>query len=142
MATNHGSSTRITQGPEPIIAKAQFMDFAPAPCSLYGCCISEHQQVRMYAHVKETNMEMNFPEAPYGCCTCDEQCVNDGIVKMYYDRPVHRSGLCPYPYCCIPFTCCGPPVSPRTSATHATHARTREPLFFWQDIDALGLAST
>jgi len=109
----HSSSTRITQGPEPIIAKAQFMDFAPAPCSCYGCCVTEHQQIRMYAHVKETNMEMNFPRAPFACFTCDEQCVDDSVTKMYFDRPVHRSGLC---CVCIPATCCGPPVSPPTAS--------------------------
>ena len=29
---------------------------------------------------------------------------------FYFDKPIHRSGPAPPPFCCIPCTCCGPPV--------------------------------
>ena len=30
--------------------------------------------------------------------------------RSLYDKPPFRSGPAPFPCCCLPFTCCGPPV--------------------------------
>eukprot|EP01052_Picozoa_sp_SAG31_P003683 SAG31_NODE_145_length_22612_cov_5.938169_2_plen_158_part_00 len=43
----------------------------------------------------------------YCCCTCSENCVNDDIKTIYFDRQPMRTGTCCY---FIPTVCCGAPI--------------------------------
>jgi hypothetical protein len=92
-----------------ILAQAEFMPFAPAPCVCCGCLVSDAQRERTYWTVYGNRAELNKPLAPFLCMTQDI-CILDMITVMYFDKPVHRSGPAPPPCCCIPCTCCGPPV--------------------------------
>ena len=42
-----------------IIARADFMDFAPMSCCAYKCLVSQVQRGRMYMHVMDNRIEMN-----------------------------------------------------------------------------------
>ena len=64
---------------------------------------------RMYIHAHDNRLQYNLPCAPLLCFTT-EICVTDDARVLYYDKPPFRSGPAPFPCCCLPFTCCGPPV--------------------------------
>ena len=63
----------------------------------------------MYIHAHDNRLQYNLPCAPLLCFTT-EICVTDDARVLYYDKPPFRSGPAPFPCCCLPFTCCGPPV--------------------------------
>jgi hypothetical protein len=63
----------------------------------------------MYMRVYENRIETNEPLAPFLCLTMDI-CLIDNAYTAYYDKPPFRVGPCAPPCCCVPLTCCGPPV--------------------------------
>ena len=89
-----------------MLAQAEFVPFAPAPCVCCSGCHSDEARARTYAHVYENRIERNYPAAPFACCT-SEVCIVDRVWVTYFDRPPMRAGMCCF---CIPATCCGPPV--------------------------------
>eukprot|EP00658_Telonema_sp_P-2_P008893 TRINITY_DN13369_c0_g1_i4.p1 TRINITY_DN13369_c0_g1~~TRINITY_DN13369_c0_g1_i4.p1 ORF type:complete len:250 (+),score=36.97 TRINITY_DN13369_c0_g1_i4:196-945(+) len=102
----HGSDQRMTQGAEPILARAEFMDFAPGNCC-NGCCFTDIVKARQYAFVGDNRLEVNYPIGTCGCCTYSDLCVVDNVRVFYFDKTPHRSAACCY---CIPCTCWGPPI--------------------------------
>jgi len=108
--TVHGNSKLLVPHSAECLASAEFMNFAPYPCVCCSCFPSKAQKKRVYARVYENKVEINnCPCAPWLCCT-PEGCINDFIYTKYYSHPPFRVGMCPYPLCCIPCVCCGPPV--------------------------------
>ena len=103
----HGSSKYLSPTPAGFVAAAQFYDFAPAPCICCACLVPEAQQKRMYAHVYENRVEFNHALSPCLCCGVHENMIIDLIQVRHLDRLPSRAGMC---CCCVPFTCCGPPV--------------------------------
>jgi len=102
----HGTSKYI-QTDEKLFGKAEFMDFAPAPCDMCSCLAPPDLKGRQYAKVFDNRVEFNFPCAPFACLTCSEKCTIDRPGVIFHDRPPSRAGMCCW---VIPCTCCGPPV--------------------------------
>jgi len=103
----HSQSTYIQPLENPTaFSKATFVPFAPQPCVCCGCLANEAEQLRTYAVVYDSKLEINSPCAPCCCCST-EQCIVDRVQTMFMDKPPFRSGMC---CVCIPCTCCGPPV--------------------------------
>jgi len=103
----HSQSTYIQPLENPTaFSKATFVPFAPQPCVCCGCLANEAEQLRTYAVVYDSKLEINSPCAPCCCCST-EQCIVDRVKTMFMDKPPFRSGMC---CVCIPCTCCGPPV--------------------------------
>jgi len=103
----HSQSTYIQPLENPTAyAKATFVPFAPQPCYCCGCLANQPEQLRTYAVVYDSKLEVNIPCAPCCCCST-EQCIVDRVQTMFMDKPPFRSGMC---CVCIPCTCCGPPV--------------------------------
>ena len=92
-----------------LVAKAEYESFAPAPCTCYSPCVAAGARQRTYWAVYGNRSEMNQPIAPFMCLTQDI-CIADCTQVWYFDKPFHVSGPAPAPFCCLPFTCCGPPV--------------------------------
>ena len=101
------STKKYRTGGTTLVVEAEYYDFAPASCVCLGYFVSSYQQGRTYLRVWDNRMEINFPLAPFGCCTANELCVTDIISTVYFDRSPFRSGMICF---CIPITCCGPPV--------------------------------
>ena len=109
-STRHGQSKLLIPHSAESLASAEFMDFAPYPSICCSCLPSKAQKKRVYSRIYENKLETNnCPCAPWLCCT-PEGCINDFIYTAYYSHPPFRVGMCPTPCCCIPCTCCGPPV--------------------------------
>jgi hypothetical protein len=89
-------------------------EFAGAPpgyeCSCCACCVSDMQRERMHLHIYDNRLVFNKPVSPFMCLASDVRCIKDCIFTLPYDQPPFTSGLAPFPCCCIPCTCCGPPV--------------------------------
>jgi hypothetical protein len=112
MSEKYGSSnTMFLQDPasHELKGQAEFQPFAPAPCVCCGCLVPDTLRERTFWNIYGNRSEGNVPIAPFGCCT-SEICLIDRIGVGYFDKPPHRTGPAPPPCCCIPFTCCGPPV--------------------------------
>lgn len=106
-ATSHSTSLLIGEDTAQLVAKAQFHDFAPAPCVCYGCFIPEAQKKRTFVAAYTNKYMTNYALSPC-CCFCDdEKCMVDMPFISFYDKPPTRVGMCCF---CIPLTCCGPPV--------------------------------
>jgi len=106
-ASVHGTSPYLQSGD--FQAAADFYDFAPLPCSLCSCFLNDETRMRMFARLYDNRLVINKPMAPCCCCTMPI-CISDSVTTLFYDKPPFRSGPAPCPFCCIPFTCCGPPV--------------------------------
>lgn len=91
------------------IAQAEFEPFAPASCSCYAPCNAKGARQRTYWNIYGNRSESNFPLAPF-CCLTQDICIVDMIRVNYFDKPFHVAGTADPPCCCIPCTCCGPPV--------------------------------
>jgi len=63
----------------------------------------------MFARIYDNRIVINKPMAPF-CCLTMPICISDSVTTLFYDKPPLRSGPACFPFCCIPFTCCGPPV--------------------------------
>jgi hypothetical protein len=104
------STSRFHSPKEPkFIAAAEFESFAPAPCVCCGCCITDVERERTYAHIYENHIDINIPVNPC-CCFGSDFCTQDIITKSYFDHPPHRVGWGPGCCCCIPCFCCGSPA--------------------------------
>lgn len=103
---SHGTS-EFTKPDAGFIAGAEFWDFAPAPCSCYGCFVPEAQKKRTFLRVYENRVEMNKPLAPCLCLCDDEKYMADQTWMAFFDKPPFRPGMT----CVVcPLVCCGPPV--------------------------------
>jgi hypothetical protein len=107
-ASVHGTHPSV-QSDNEIKAEAEFYDFAPLPCVFYSCLLNDEYRSRMFARIYDNRIVMNHPIAPF-CCLTTPICIADAIATFIYDKPPMRSGPAPAPCCCIPCTCCGPPV--------------------------------
>jgi hypothetical protein len=87
-------------------AAAEFYPFAPAPCSLLGCCVAKGTRQRTYWHIYGNRSEINMPIQPFLCYTTDI-CLIDYHYVHHFDRPVHRS-------CCAPTVDCAPMIDNST----------------------------
>jgi hypothetical protein len=105
-ASVHGTAPTLV---DDCLAEAEFYDFAPMPCFLCGCLINDETRKRMFARIYDNRIVINKPMAPC-CCLTMPICIADSVTTIYFDKPPIRSGPAPAPFCCIPFTCCGPPV--------------------------------
>ena len=103
----HGMSKYLAPNPAGFVAASQFYDYAPAPCVCLGFLVPAAQKKRMYAHIFENRIETNRPISPCCCFATEETCIIDHISVSHFDRLPSRAGMC---LCCIPCTCCGPPV--------------------------------
>ena len=57
---SHGSSARIRKENHQVLAQAEFVPFAPAPCVCCSGCHSDEARARTYAHVYENRIERNL----------------------------------------------------------------------------------
>lgn len=108
-ASVHGTSKYLASEDDNIKAEAHFYDFAPLPCSPCSCFLNDEFRMRVFARIYDNRIVINKPIAPFCCCTA-QICIADSVTTLFYDKPPLRSGPAPPPFCCIPFTCCGPPV--------------------------------
>eukprot|EP00930_Biecheleria_cincta_P099246 TRINITY_DN90885_c0_g1_i1.p1 TRINITY_DN90885_c0_g1~~TRINITY_DN90885_c0_g1_i1.p1 ORF type:complete len:221 (+),score=20.83 TRINITY_DN90885_c0_g1_i1:49-711(+) len=104
----HGTCPYLMSDNE-IKAEAEFYHFAPLSCALFGCLVNDETKARMFARIYDNRIVMNHPIAPFCCCTTPI-CIADSVTTFFYDKPPFRAGPCGPPCCCVPCTCCGPPV--------------------------------
>lgn len=97
---SYSTSPFINPHDAKFIMGAEFEPFAPCPCCCFECFVTDGQRARTYANIYENHLQINYPTAPFCCCTPDF-CINDNVGFYYFDNPPH-TGLC--------CGCCGPPV--------------------------------